>query len=116
MREHLKFKQLLNQFRSLKFEGEYMEDVLMHAHVDFDEACKEYMEENDMRTEDFTNEEVEHDAPPQEESGEIFETTPEPEELRLFKKAHRKLVKILHPDRIRKNDSRKEEFLFPEMP
>ena len=40
MREHLKFKQLLNQFKSLKFEEEYLKDYLMEANELLEEALR----------------------------------------------------------------------------
>ena len=45
MREHLKFKQLLNQFKSLKFEEEYLKDYLMEANELLEEALDEYIEQ-----------------------------------------------------------------------
>ncbi len=108
MREHLKFKQLLSQFKSLKFEEEYLKDFLMEANEEFEEAFTSYLEENGI-----TNEELE--GPPEEpqpiaqDDGEIHESSTEPIDMKHFKKAHKKLVKILHPDRQRDGDPRKEE-------
>lgn len=108
MREHLRFKQLLNQFKSLKFEEEYMKDYLTEANEDFEEAFEKYLEENGI-----TNEELE--GPPQEpqpvieDDGQLHESSTEPIDMKHFKKAHKKLVKILHPDRQRANDPRREE-------
>lgn len=107
MREHLKFKQLLNQFRSLKFEEEYVKDFLMEANEDFEATFENYLKQNGI-----TNEELE--GPPQEElcmedNGELHKSSTEPVEMKHFKKAHKKLVRILHPDRQRDNDPRKEE-------
>lgn len=109
MREHLKFKQLLNQFKSLKFEEEYLKDYLMEANELLEEALDEYIENQGITREDLeggTPEPVGFD----EDDGELQESSTEPLELKHFKKAHRKLLKILHPDRHKANDPRKEEY------
>jgi len=109
MREHLRFKQLLNQFKSLKFEEEYLKDYLMEANDLLEEALKEYIEEQGI-----SREELEAGNPPPmdfgEDDGEIHDSSTEPLEMKHFKKAHRKLMKILHPDRQSPNDPRREEF------
>ena len=107
MREHLKFKQLLNQFKSLKFEEEYVKDFLIVANEDFEDAFENYLKENGI-----TNEELE--GPPEEElpmedDGELHESSTDPIDMKHFKKAHKKLVRILHPDRQFDNDPRREE-------
>ena len=108
MREHIRFKQLLSQFKSLKFEEEYLKDFLMEANEDFEKAFSAYLEENGI-----SNEELE--GPPEdleptiEDDGALHESSTEPTDMKHFKKAHKKLVKILHPDRQRSNDPRKEE-------
>jgi hypothetical protein len=109
MREHLKFKQLLNQFKSLKFEEEYLKDYLMEANELLEEALDEYIESKGISREDL---EGGNPAPLDLESddGGRQESSTEPLELKHFKKAHRKLLKILHPDRQRDNDPRKEEY------
>ena len=53
MREHLKFKQLLNQFKSLKFEEEYVKDFLMEANEDFEESFDNYLKENGITMDDL---------------------------------------------------------------
>jgi len=109
MREHIKFKQLLNQFKSLKFEEEYLKDFLMEANDNFEEAFSDYLEENGITDDDL------YRPPPEtqtaiEDDGKLQESSLEPIDLKHFKKAHKKLVKILHPDRLSESDPRKEEY------
>ena len=108
MREHIRFKQLLSQFKSLKFEEEYLKDFLMEANEDFEKAFSAYLEENGISNEELEGppEDLE---PPIEADGALHESSTEPTDMKHFKKAHKKLVKILHPDRQRSNDPRKEE-------
>ncbi len=109
MREHLRFKQLLNQFKSLKFEEEYLKDYLMEANELLEEALEEYIEDKGI-----SRDELEGGNPPPidfgEDDGELQDSSTEPLELKHFKKAHRKLLKILHPDSQNKDDPRKEEY------
>ena len=108
MREHLKFKQLLSQFKSLKFEEEYLKDFLMEANEDFEEAFSQYCEENGIVEEELGGSpsiEPQH----AEDDGEIQKSSTESIEMKHFKKAHKKLVKILHPDRQKPGDPRREE-------
>ena len=53
MRDKLKFKKLLNEFRSLKFEGEYIEDVLLEAHEDFESYYNKFCEDKGISIKDL---------------------------------------------------------------
>ena len=109
MREHLKFKQLLNQFRSLKFEEEYIKDFLMEADSEFEDAFQSYLEKNELSEDDLIGPMPQQPQAIEEGDESICESSSEPLELKHFKKAHRKLVKILHPDRQSANDPRRQE-------
>jgi len=109
MREHLKFKQLLNQFRSLKFEEEYIKDFLMEADSEFEDAFQSYLEKNELSEDDLNRPPSQQLEVVEEDDESICESSSEPLELKHFKKAHRKLVKILHPDRQSANDPRRDE-------
>jgi|SRR6056300_76166 len=109
MREHLKFKQLLNQFRSLKFEEEYIKDFLMEADSEFEDAFQSYLEKNELSEDDLNRPPPQQLEVVEEDDESICESSTEPLELKHFKKAHRKLVKILHPDRQSANDPRRQE-------
>ena len=108
MREHLKFKQLLNQFKSLKFEEEYVKDFLMEANEDFEESFDNYLKENDITMDDLVGPPKEPE-PTIEDDGQLRESSTESIEMKHFKKAHKKLVKMLHPDRQRESDPKREE-------
>jgi hypothetical protein len=108
MREHLKFKQLLNQFKSLRFEEEYIKDFLMEANEDFEEAFSTYLEQNDITQEELEGPPADP-QPIEQDDGEIHKSSSESIEMKHFKKAHKKLVKILHPDRQDASDPRRHE-------
>lgn len=112
MRDVLKFKKLLNEFRSLTFEGEYIEDILLEAHDDFEEAYQKFIKENEINVEDLTSKNQKKVEKIVEESAEEYyqEIKGEPEELQKFKKTHRKLLRLLHPDRLDSDDPRREEY------
>jgi len=107
MREHLRFKQLLSQFKSLKFEEEYIKDFLLEANEDFEEAFSDYLEKNGITQEELEGPPVELEQ--MQDDGQIHESCPESIEMKHFKKAHKKLVKILHPDKQDPSDPRRSE-------
>ena len=107
MRDVLKFKKLLNEFKSLKFEKEYVEDVLMEANSDFEKVYTEFIEENDIDPSNFGPLMVEEEQV--EDDGQLNASARTPEELAKFKETHKKLVRLLHPDAIDPNDPRKDE-------
>jgi hypothetical protein len=111
MRDLLKFKKLLNEFRSLSFEGEYIEDILLEAHDDFENAYQEFVKEHEIDLEELTGKNKEKVEKIVEQTAEEYFHEPkgEPEELSKFKKTHRKLVMLLHPDRQDQSDPRREE-------
>lgn len=108
MRDFLKFKKLLNEFRSLKFEGEYIEDILSEAHLEFDEFYSKFCEENSINIEELENKNKERVETIKEESSkEYFKKEDcDSKEFTPFKKTHRKLVRLLHPDKLKPEDPR----------
>ena len=48
MRKKLKFKKLLSEYRSLRFELEFVEDVLSEYHLIFERTYRKYCAENDI--------------------------------------------------------------------
>jgi len=112
MRDVLKFKKLLNEFRSLAFEGEYIEDILLEAHDDFESAYQQFIEEHEIDLEDLMGKNKERAEKIIEDSADEYHNKiqGEPEELGKFKKTHRKLLRLLHPDRLDSDDPRREEF------
>ena len=111
MRDKLKFKKLLSEFRSLKFEGEYIEDILLEAHEEFDnyygQFCedrginiKQLEEKNKNRVESIKGETV---------KDYYKKLHGNQDELTQFKKTHRKLMRLLHPDKLDESDPQREE-------
>jgi hypothetical protein len=111
MRDILKFKKLLNEFRSLSFEGEYVEDVLLEAHDDFEGAYKNFIKDHEIDLKDLMKDNEKKAEKIIEDNAEEYyhELKGEPEELLKFKKTHRKLVRLLHPDRQQADDPRSAE-------
>ena len=48
MRKKLKFKKMLNEFRSLNYELQYIKEVLKDSHIEFELFYKEYCRKNDI--------------------------------------------------------------------
>jgi hypothetical protein len=95
MRDKLKFKKLLNEFRSLKFEGEYIEDILLEAHEEFDKYYGQFCEDRGIKEESVKDY--------------YMKLHGNQEELTQFKKTHRKLMRQLHPDKLDESDPLREE-------
>ena len=113
MRKKLKFKKLLNEYRALQYEHEYIKEVLKDAHQDFDAYYRRFCEiylVNIERLEKKKNDRLKH----------AYERSEKPtmkgveEKLRAkdydHKKIFKEIARKLHPDRLNQDDPRLEEF------
>tara|TARA_R100001510_G_scaffold53405_1_gene54973 strand:- start:21 stop:635 length:615 start_codon:yes stop_codon:yes gene_type:complete len=116
MRNKLKFKKLLNEYRSLKFELEFIEDVLSEYHLVFEETYRRYCAEKDIDLQELhekNKERVEKIFPDNklqksESSTEPTQVTKSTQEK--HKSIYRELAKKLHPDSLPEGDERYDEF------
>ena len=114
MKEKLKFLKLLNEFRTLDYELQYIKEVLKEGHLEFEEYYRVWCAENDV---DLT----ELNKQNQQKIEAVFEKI-ESSELstqviqkleankREFKKIFKEIAKKLHPDKIDNDDPRKWEY------
>jgi len=113
MRKKLKFKKLLSEYRSLRFELEFVEDVLSEYHLIFERTYRKYCAENDIDLQvlhEQNQEKVEKlfsNKPVPKEEEEIVEN--KAKEVR-HKSLYRDLAKKLHPDRLPEGDPRYDEY------
>lgn len=114
MRKKLKFKKLLNQYRSLRFELEFIEDVLSEYHLIFEETYRKYCAENDIDLQalhEQNQEKVEklfsNKPVPKEEEEEVVENKAMSSR---HKSLYRDLAKKLHPDLLPEGDPRYDEY------
>ncbi len=108
MKQKLKFKKLLNEFRSLKYELEYIEEVLKESHVEFENYYRKYCESNniDLKKLRSNNKERVH---------KLFQPPPEIDEgpkvkCENHKQVFRDIAMKVHPDRLSADDPRLEEY------
>jgi dGTP triphosphohydrolase len=113
MRNRLKFKKLLNEYRSLKFELEFIEDVLSEYHHKFEDTYRKYCVDNNIDLDSLHNnnkDRVERLFPEvlvEKESKQVVENKPEQTK---HKSIYRELAKKLHPDSLPKGDERYDEY------
>ena len=111
MREKLKFKKLLNEFRSLEYEFEYNSEVLREAGEAFECHYLNWCEENGVDIEAIKKEKskktLAHQPTPEREDGTRAEAKKKHSKHRdVFKS----IAKKIHPDKIQTHDPRKDEF------
>lgn len=111
MRKKLRFKNLLSRYRSLRFELEYVKDVLSEYHLVFEETYRKYCVENGIDLQKLH-------AENQEKVEKVFSSKPVlKEEIKedkaldsRHKSLYRDLAKTLHPDRLDEGDPKYEEY------
>jgi len=113
MRKKLKFKKLLNEYRSLQYEQEYVKEVLKDAHLDFDvyyrRFCEIYLvniEKLEKKKSDKLKAAYEHSEKPAMKGVEEKLRSKEYDHKKVFKQIARKL----HPDKLSEDDPRLQEF------
>jgi len=116
MRKKLKFKKLLNEYRSLKFELEFVEDVLEEYHLEFEKVYRRYCAENSIDLQDLhekNKKRIKKHFPSllPTSTTEIEDTVVEQEiKQSKHKSVYRQLAKKLHPDSLPEGDERYDEY------
>ena len=112
MKEKLKFKKLLNEFRSLEYEFEYNSEVLKDAGETFECSYLKWCEDNGIDIEALQNKKnkkvvIKTNQVPPKEDGERIEAK---EKQTKHKDVFRSVAKKIHPDKLQDEDPRKDEF------
>ena len=116
MRKKLKFKKLLNEYRSLKFELEFVEDVLGEYNLEFEKTYRRYCAANNInlgQLEKDNKNRIEKKFPNlvrREEPVEIEEDQQIDNKQSKHKSIYRQLAKKLHPDSLPEGDERYDEY------
>lgn len=112
MREKLKFKKLLNEFRSLEYEFEYNSEVLREAGEAFESYYLKWCDENSVdiaaiQKEKNKKTQIKNPQPLEDDSAARTEVRKKHSKHRdVFKS----IAKKIHPDKIQDHDPRKDEF------
>jgi len=113
MRKKLKFKKLLNHYRSLQYEEEYVKEVLKEAHIEFDEYYREFcriylvnIERLEKKKNDRLKAAYEQSEKPSMKGVDEKLRAKDYDHKNVFKQIARKL----HPDKLSEDDPRLKEF------
>ena len=113
MKDKLKFKKLLNEYRSLESEFEYNIEVLRETGETFECTYLKWCKDNGVDFQalhDKKNKTVAIPSPaPQSNSDEIHSFEPKDKESK-HKDVFRSVAKKIHPDKINSEDPRQEEY------
>jgi len=102
--DKLKFKKLLNEYRSMEFELEYVKEVLKTAHMDFELYHRQWCADNNVDLEDLNkknHKQVTKVMSSGETGIEIVETKQKKER---HKDVFRQIAMKIHPDKIQEDD------------
>lgn len=111
----LRFKKLLNQYRYLVKEQEFVKEMMIEAHREFDFEYKQFCVNNDLDYEKMTNKPK--PEPNEEESG-VTEYKKEEEEIDTpekievpfhIKQLFKNIARVLHPDSLSLSDPEYED-------
>ena len=117
-RGRFKFLKLLNEYRSLKYELEYIKDILSEGHQEFEHYYRKWCVENDVDLAELNKRNqrkvdmifIETKSHAIKEEIAIKEFKQENKDDDTFKKLFRSVARKLHPDTLRNDDPRREEY------
>ncbi len=110
MREKLKFKKLLNEFRSLEYELEYNSDVLKEAGETFESLHVQWCEENNINLEVLNASRASQATKKQSSPKDDGERVKTKKSTSKHRDAFKSIAKKIHPDKVAEEDPRKGEF------
>lgn len=111
-RSKLKFKELLNEYRSLCSEWELTQEIMRESLKEFDQYLNDYIKKEEV---DISGLKLKHSKRVEK----IFDSKPTVQQAALVehkkklydaKKIFRKIAKMFHPDTIALDDPRQEEY------
>lgn len=113
-----KFLKLLNEYRSLKYELGYIQEVLQEGHHEFEIYYRQWCAENGVDLVELNKKNqrkvdtifIQEKSHKLKEDLAIKEFKEERKEEKDFKEVFKAVARKLHPDTLRENDPRKEEY------
>ena len=112
MIQKLKFKKLLNEYKSYKFELEMIREILKDGHLEFEVFYRRWCAENDVDLEELNkanSKSVEIIFEKQKE-GLVLIEKPTQESTDKHKKGFREIARKIHPDKLETSDPRFWEY------
>jgi hypothetical protein len=111
MKEKLKFKKLLNEFRSLESEFAYNTEVLIDARETFLSSYIQWCEKNGVDLKSLEEEKKKQVViPPPAEHKESYERIETKVKTDQHKEAFKSVAKKIHPDKLGLEDPRRDEY------
>lgn len=117
-RGKFKFLKLLNEYRSLKYELEYVQEILREGHQDFEVFYRQWCAKNDVDLQELQKRNqrkvdmifIQEKSHRMKEGLAVKEFKDESKDEEGFKKVFRSVARKLHPDTLKNDDPRKEEY------
>jgi len=112
MIKKLKFKKLLNEYKSHKFELEMVREILKDAHIEFEVFYRRWCAENDIDLRELgkKNEKKVQVMFEKQEKGLAVIEKDEKKKTDKYKKIYREVAKKIHPDKLDTSDPRFWEY------
>ena len=112
MIKKLKFKKLLNEYKSYKFELEMIREILKDAHIEFEVFYRRWCAENDVDLPELNKQNQKKVQIIFEEQAEGLAIIESCEEKRKdkHKKVYREIARKIHPDKLETSDPRFWEY------
>ena len=112
MIKKLKFKKLLNEYKSHKFELEMVREILKDAHIEFEVFYRRWCSENDIDLRELgkKNEKKVQVMFEKQEKGLAVIEKDKKKKTDKYKKIYREVAKKIHPDKLDTSDPRFWEY------